>query len=70
MPECQTLVHAGVLVTQDAERRILAPGALAISGGVIHDVGPAGELAARWQPVERLDLGNMLVLPGLVNAHS
>ena len=70
MPECQTLVHAGVLVTQDAERRILAPGALAISGGVILDVGPAEELACRWQPRERLDLGNMLVLPGLVNAHS
>ena len=70
MPECQTLVHAGVLVTQDAERRILAPGALAISGGVILDVGAPRELAARWQPVERLDLGNMLVLPGLVNAHS
>lgn len=70
MPECQTLVHAGVLVTQNAERRILAPGALVIADGVILDVGPAEELAARWQPRERLDLGNMLVLPGLVNAHS
>ena len=70
MPECQTLVHAGVLVTQDAERRVLSPGALAIADGIILDVGPAEELAARWQPRERLDLGNMLVLPGLVNAHS
>lgn len=70
MPECQTLVHAGVLVTQDAERRILSPGALAISDGIILDVGPADDLAARWQARERLDLGNMLVLPGLVNAHS
>ena len=70
MPECQTLVHAGVLVTQDAERRILAPGALAIAEGVILDVDGAEELADRWQPRERLDLGNMLVLPGLVNAHS
>lgn len=70
MPECQTLVHAGVLVTQDAERRILSPGALAIGDGVILDAGPAGEVAGRWQPRERLDLGNMLVLPGLVNAHS
>ena len=70
MPECQTLVHAGVLVTQDAERRILVPGGLAIADGVILDVGPADELAARWQPRERLDLGTMLVLPGLVNAHS
>lgn len=70
MPECQTLVHAGVLVTQDAERRVLSPGALAISGGVILDAGPAAELTARWQPRERLDLGKMLVLPGLVNAHS
>ena len=70
MPECQTLVHAGVLVTQDAERRIHGPGALAISDGIILEAGPAAELAARWQPRERLDLGNMLVLPGLVNAHS
>lgn len=70
MPECQTLVHAGVLVTQDAERRVLAPGALAIGGGTILDAGPHAELAARWQPREHLDLAKMLVLPGLVNAHS
>ena len=70
MRHCQTLVHAGVLATQDAERRIFSPGALAISDGLVLEVGPVEDLAGRWQPQARLDLANMLVLPGLVNAHS
>ncbi len=70
MRQCQTLVHAGVLVTQDAERRIFSPGALAISDGAILDAGPAEDVGERWQAAEILDLSSMLVLPGLVNAHS
>lgn len=70
MHQCQTLVHAGVLVTQDAERRVFSPGALAINDGAILDAGPAEELHTHWQATKILDLENMLVLPGLVNAHS
>ena len=70
MRQCQTLIQAGVLVTQDAGRRIFSPGALAIGNGLIAEAGPAEEIAARWQAEEYLDLANMLVLPGLVNAHS
>ena len=70
MQQCETLVRAGVLVTQDAERRIFSPGALAIGEGTVLDAGPAADVEARWQAADVLDLGTMLVLPGLVNAHS
>ena len=70
MQQCEILVRAGVLVTQDAERRIFSPGALAIGEGTVFAAGPAADVEARWQAADVLDLGTMLVLPGLVNAHS
>jgi 5-methylthioadenosine/S-adenosylhomocysteine deaminase len=44
-------------------------GAVAVSGGRIVDVGPAGELRARHPAVALTDLGDALLLPGLVDAH-
>ncbi|MDO5483826.1 MAG: amidohydrolase [Desulfovibrionaceae bacterium] len=70
MRHCHTLLHAGLLVTQDAERRILQNASLAIERGIILDVGPRQSLAACWQAGEELDLSDCLVLPGLINAHT
>jgi 5-methylthioadenosine/S-adenosylhomocysteine deaminase len=46
---------------------ILRDGAVAIRAGAILDVGPAAELALRWDPTDTLRGG--IVLPGLVNTH-
>lgn len=32
--------------------------------------GDAAELEARWTPTVRRDLGNVLLMPGLINAHT
>ena len=70
MQHCHTLLHAGLLITQDAERRILQNAAMAIHKGVIVDLGPGAVLAERWQAAQTLDLRDCLVMPGLVNAHT
>lgn len=67
---CDTLVTAGVLVSQDDDRRILRNAALAVTNGRIAGLGPADDLARRFAPAERLDLSGCLVLPGLVNTHT
>lgn len=70
MQHCRTLLHAGVLITQDAQRRIIENGSLAIRQGMVVAVGTREALSAAWQAEQELDLGSMLVLPGLVNAHT
>ena len=70
MQTCDTLLHAGVLLTQDDERRVLENAALAILDGRIVALGSHQEVAAVWQARESLDLSGMLVMPGLVNAHT
>lgn len=58
-----------MLVTMDAERRVLPAGALAIDDGAIADVGSAEALADRWEPGRLVDASGLLVTPGLINAH-
>ncbi len=70
MQHCHTLLHAGILVTQDAQRRVIENGSLAINQSMVAAVGTREALSAAWQAERELDLGRMLVLPGLVNAHT
>jgi len=66
---CDTLVTAGVLVSQNDDRQILTDAALAVTDGRIAAMGPADALANAYAPKETLDLSGCLVLPGLVNTH-
>ena len=67
---CDLLLTAACILTQDAEHTIWQNGALAITAGRIADLGPAEDLRARWQAKTVVDGSSMLVLPGLVNAHT
>lgn len=70
LQQCDLLLSADIVLTQDAQRRAIEDGALAIIQGLIRDVGPRAELAGRWQAERTLNLGRKLVMPGLVNAHT
>lgn len=70
MQHCDSLFHAARILTQDAGRTILEDAALAVRNGRIAAVGPLAELETQWQPDSRVDLPNMLLMPGLVNAHT
>ncbi|MFF3908884.1 amidohydrolase [Streptomyces sp. NPDC001848] len=64
------LVHGGDVLTVDDAGTVVPEGAVAVRGGGILAVGPAGELRARYAADEEVDAGGCLVLPGLVNAHT
>lgn len=70
MPTCDSLIIARRLLTQDAAHREIEDAALAVTDGLVAAVGPATELVRDWQPAETLDLGESLVMPGLVNGHT
>lgn len=63
------LIHADVAVTQDDTRRIIHDAGIAITDGLIADIGSYADLAASYSPTDRLDLKGKMVMPGLVNGH-
>lgn len=70
MQHCDTLFHAARILTQDAGRTILENAALAVRDGRIVATGPIADMERQWKPDRRIDLPNMLLMPGLVNAHT
>jgi 5-methylthioadenosine/S-adenosylhomocysteine deaminase len=63
------LVEHGLVVTLDPRRRVLADGAVAVRDGRIVAVGKSRALGERFLAARRLDAGDHVVLPGLVDAH-
>lgn len=64
------LIHNGIIVTMDADRKILKPGALAIQGDRILDVGPEEEMLRSYPNFRKLDARGKAILPGFVNLHT
>lgn len=69
MQPVDTLILDPLVVTMDAGERILDSGAIAIGDGEIVAVGHAAELEG-CEAAETIDAAGMLVMPGLVNAHT
>jgi cytosine/adenosine deaminase-related metal-dependent hydrolase len=61
------IIRARVVVTMDGPP--IDNGALAISGNQIVDVGKFSEVSKRQSNQEIVDLGEQVLLPGLINAH-
>jgi len=49
---------------------VIADGAILVADGRIGDVGSRQELRSRYDDAELRDLGDAVILPGLVNAHT
>lgn len=67
---CDLLLSGGTILTLDSQDRVVADGAIAITGRRIAAVGPRAEIIARWGPVRTIDTTRRLLLPGLVNIHN
>ena len=63
------LIRDALVLTVDAERRIIRDGAVAFRDGAIVAVGKTAELQPRVEAREVIDGRRFLVAPGLVNGH-
>jgi len=66
---CDLLLTGGSVITVDDERRVLEPGAVAISGERIVAVGTPTELAG-YRAARTIDCRGKAVIPGLIDAHT
>jgi len=65
------IVTGATVITMDADRRVLDPGAVAIRDGRIVAVGPADEIAATWSAPTTVEARPRDILaPGLINGHT
>lgn len=67
---CDILLSADYILTQNEEREILHDGAIAVLDGRIAALGPQAALERGWRPAQRRALGEAIILPGLINAHT
>lgn len=70
MQDIDCAITNGYVVTMDPQRRVLADGAVAISGRDIVAVGPTSEVLSRYSARRILDAGGAVVHPGFVECHS
>ncbi|NLE41507.1 MAG: amidohydrolase family protein, partial [Lentisphaerae bacterium] len=61
---------ADSVITQNDARDILERGAVAVEGTRIADVGALADVQARRPGDRVLDLGEAVIMPGLVNGHT
>ena len=67
---CDILICGGQVVTVDPERRIYRPGAVAIAGSRIVDVGTDDDLRGRFAARRTMDARGGIVHPGFIDAHN
>ena len=67
--EIDVLVKGGMIVTMDAERRVIKDGAVAIKDSRIVWIGSQDEIGEQFIPAQTLDASGKVVIPGLVNSH-
>jgi len=58
------------VVTEDAQRRVIENGAVAIQGDRIVEIGPRAEIDAKYFPTNRIEQPNAILAPGLINTHT
>jgi 5-methylthioadenosine/S-adenosylhomocysteine deaminase len=64
------ILGARYVVTMDASRRVIDNGAVAIRGGEIIGVGESAAIRRTFRSSRRIDRGEAILMPGLINAHT
>ena len=67
---CDILIHNSQIITMDSERRIYRPGAVAVTGSRIVEVGVDADLRSRFDARETIDAEGGIVHPGFIDAHN
>jgi 5-methylthioadenosine/S-adenosylhomocysteine deaminase len=64
------IINNGIIITVDAARRVINPGAVAIDGNRIVAVDTPAAIAARYRAAQTIDATGKVVMPGLINTHT
>lgn len=68
--QADIILSGGTVITMGGQQGVISEGAVVVREGRIADVGPASDVAERWEAKDWLDCVGCMVLPGLVNTHT
>jgi 5-methylthioadenosine/S-adenosylhomocysteine deaminase len=63
------IISGGTVITEDATRRIIPNGAIAINNDVIVGIDAADTIARNFTAGDTIDARDQIVMPGLINTH-
>jgi 5-methylthioadenosine/S-adenosylhomocysteine deaminase len=64
------IVADGIVVTMDANTRVIDDGAVAVRGDTIVAVGPTRDIEDRYDAATTIDARGQIIMPGLINTHT
>jgi len=64
------VVVGGTVVTQNAAHDLVSPGAVAVDGTDIVEIGAPAAIGSRYQAAETIEARDDIILPGLINTHT
>ena len=67
---CDLLIEDVLVLTLDADERVIAEGAVAVVDDRIAAVGAAAEIRTNWIPQRMVAGRSGILMPGLVNTHN
>lgn len=67
---CDYILTANLIVTQNETRDVLEHGAIAVHGNRIVALDEQQTIQANWRATRHINLGESLIMPGLINAHT
>ena len=70
MQTCDTILYADTIVTQNETREVIRNASLAIDKGRIAAVGTRAHVTKYLKAKKEIDLGHVLLMPGLINTHT
>jgi len=70
MEKVDTILTNAIVLTMDEDYNQFEPGAVAVKGDIIVDVGDATRIIEAYDPTEMIDCEGKVLMPGLINAHT
>lgn len=70
MMKADMMLSNGTVVTMDKCLTVFSEGVVVITEGKIVAVGPAPDLAGRYEAEQTIDCSGQVIMPGLINAHT
>ena len=67
---CDLLIRNAYVITVDARRRVLSPGAVAVCGHTLVAVGPEREVVQQMRAARSIDAEGAVLHPGFIDAHN
>ncbi|MBW2645430.1 MAG: amidohydrolase [Deltaproteobacteria bacterium] len=70
MEHVDIIIRNGTVVTMDGERSVFCPGAVAVRGDLIVEVGEEQSVCSVFRGEKEIDARGGIVMPGLINTHT